>query len=552
MKKMKIALIVFLCLVLFLAAAIFLLKDSILSEVKSGLINAMESSTHNAVEIDKLNYLPHKGFIISDLYLIDSKTGKVNLKVDKIFANVSLFKMLFSGKLNLQLEFPKAEFQGNYANAKIILHSKRFKSILNPFFGLELDKIQLVNVNFVSRLVAINNLSGPVYISKNAITSDNISFKLNDMPCSLRLGISDLTNNPKVKINLSGKNINGTLNLVKFSSKLIIEKAALEILNSRITSTGEINNFNNPHINLESAYNLDLNDMPHLLPKRLKPSGINIDGGLAGNLDIQGYLKDPKNIDLNLNGKCPRLIVNNFKIDDLEFGVENNNGIISSPLIGARPYGGTISMAFKIDLNNTSYPYAARIIMQDLQINKILKDTDIKQSGIYGKFNLDCMFDGYLNNISSMRGNGKILIKDGNLGPMPILSPLTGSMYSFLTKTFPEIKKVEITGGSCDLAIENEKISTDNLILWGEMLNIKAKGYLGFDGELHFDVENEIKEPPKDQEDWQSSLVGIMTGVGQFINNAQLRGTLAKPKWKFEYFNGAGTNIKKVFSNLFE
>ena len=91
---------------------------------------------------------------------------------------------------------------------------------------------------------------------------------------------------------------------------------------------------------------------------------------------------------------------------------------------------------------------------------------------------------------------------------------------------------------------------TDNLVLWGEALSVHARGYIDFDRNLDFDVENKLIEPEKAEgeeeegDDWRSRIQEIIVGVGKMMSKARLTGTLQKPKWKFQYGGGVGDILK--------
>ena len=170
--------------------------------------------------------------------------------------------------------------------------------------------------------------------------------------------------------------------------------------------------------------------------------------------------------------------------------------------------------------------------------------------------NSELFLKGYGEDTGTITGRGNISISQANLGPMPILSPLLGNIYGVIRYILPGLDSIEISSGSCDFVIENRKIITDNLLLWGDILNIKARGYIDFDKNLNFEVENEFKEIPEQAGDWQKAIVEIVAGFGKFIGRAHLTGTLSKPKWKFEYFSSfkdsIGGKITDVLKDIFE
>jgi hypothetical protein len=139
---------------------------------------------------------------------------------------------------------------------------------------------------------------------------------------------------------------------------------------------------------------------------------------------------------------------------------------------------------------------------------------------------------------------------------MPLLTPLVGSLYGYFQKLFQGLKKINITDGSCDFRIANRRISTNNLVLWGEIASVHGKGYIDFDKNLNFEVENRFLEPEKaDLSDWEETLQEMISKFGKLMSRARLTGTLDKPKWKFEYLGGIENILKgqleKVFKDIF-
>ena len=121
------------------------------------------------------------------------------------------------------------------------------------------------------------------------------------------------------------------------------------------------------------------------------------------------------------------------------------------------------------------------------------------------------------------------------------------------------LKQIEITSGSATFYVLNKKIITENLAIWGDVISIQAKGYLGFDKELNFEVENKMNKPKAPQEDvpdWQVGLQEVLIGMGKFLAKSYLTGTLDKPKWKYQYFDGVknilGGSLGEAFKGIFE
>ena len=202
-------------------------------------------------------------------------------------------------------------------------------------------------------------------------------------------------------------------------------------------------------------------------------------------------------------------------------------------------YNGVLVASAKLNLTGEGLPYHAGYKLRNIDISAILKDTPLGAKGIKGILFSEIEIEGRAKDINSVSGNGNIIIKNANLGPMPLLTPLFGHVYGYLQHVFPELKKVSIQDASCDFTIENRKIMSNNIVLEGESVGIYGKGYMDFDTNLNFEVENQIAGPEQGAgEDWQTNLQQMIVQVGKIASKAYLTGTLTKPKWKFQYLGG--------------
>ena len=306
---------------------------------------------------------------------------------------------------------------------------------------------------------------------------------------------------------------------------------------------------------LHGSLNLNTKNISYASPKLknicdyLRP-----DGTLANEIYFKGRINEPAGWELGLKVSSPMLKVWDYHFKDLSFNLKLDNNVIAIPLLTAYPYNGVLNSSFKMDLSGEGAPYSMDFRLKGINVNGLAQDSELKNKNIYGKLDSELFLKGYGGGM--ITGGGSISISEANLGPMPILSPLLGNIYGIIRYMLPGLKSIEISSGSCDFVIENRKIITDNLLLWGDILNIKARGYIDFDKNLNFDVENEFKEISEEIADWRKTIVEMVAGFGKFIGRARLVGTLSKPKWKFEYFssfkNVIGGKINDVLKDIFE
>jgi hypothetical protein len=130
-----------------------------------------------------------------------------------------------------------------------------------------------------------------------------------------------------------------------------------------------------------------------------------------------------------------------------------------------------------------------------------------------------------------------IEISEADLGPMPILSPLIGDIYSILRGTIMATDDLNIRNAYAEFAIRNRRLTTRNAIMWGSNIAISAEGSVGFDGKLDLIVENKFLDSPVEEiENWQTALRNTLIRFGKALGKARLRGTVTDPKWEFDYF----------------
>ena len=335
-------------------------------------------------------------------------------------------------------------------------------------------------------------------------------------------------------ISVSGINITATLRKENEIYKISEFKGAA--LNSSFDFAGEIS----PTPSLYGTVNLNLKDL----------SGFT-EGVLENSVYFKTDLKNAQNYELGIKSTADSLKVQGFELTGVRVDTRVEKGVANIPLFNAHFYGGAIAGSASFDLEKEGIPYRANAKLGGMKIAEVLEHTDLKGKGIAGNLSLGLSLEGEAQEINSAKGSGKIIVENANLGPMPLLTPLLGHVYGYFQRVVPELKKVNIKSGSADFYIHNRRVITDNLTLSGDAVGITAKGYLGFDRNLNFDVENKILlEEGKGGDDWQRGLQSLIVNFGKMISRARLTGTLEKPKWKFEYLGGVQNIFKGGLENI--
>ncbi|KJJ83600.1 membrane or secreted protein [Candidatus Omnitrophus magneticus] len=242
--------------------------------------------------------------------------------------------------------------------------------------------------------------------------------------------------------------------------------------------------------------------------------------------------------------------IGNIKFNELTAKLFLSKGIISIPDIADNFYGGKLKGDFIVDIKDTILPFILNFNINDSNFGKLFSDIKNEKLDVDGKINGKLLLKGSLVKSSSIKGAGSINVDDADLGPMPLLTPLLGRIYSALENVFAPSHAVRMNALSADFDIKNERVITENLTILGNDIVIVGNGYIGFNSELDIYFETQFVEP---QEGAETNLIkNTIAQFGQYISKARLKGTLQEPKWHFEYdFKNLITNqIKNLFGGL--
>jgi hypothetical protein len=255
--------------------------------------------------------------------------------------------------------------------------------------------------------------------------------------------------------------------------------------------------------------------------------------------DIRLSAKKPEISALSFEAitRAPLLKIADIGIEKTEMTIIGENGRVRIPSFSAISYRGKISGDLRMDLLENKYPFIMSLSVDDLYLERLIEDLTGERSPVYGSFFSKLAMEGYLIDTSTYIGTMDIEISEADLGPMPILSPLIGDIYSILRGTIMATDDLNIRNAYAEFAIRNRRLTTRNAIMWGSNIAISAEGSVGFDGKLDLIVENKFLDSPVEEiENWQTALRNTLIRFGKALGKARLRGTVTDPKWEFDYF----------------
>jgi len=559
---MKKAVIFILCFLIAAACLLYLIGIYAVKTIEKTIISDLERSSGKKIEIGRIHYIPIKGISISKVrvYNESSSDRSEDIKLEKIDANINIADLITENKALIRLSYDSLSYKNVTSSGKASLFSGKCEKGKNILKDFRLCGIDIEDIDISSPQFDLTDIKGSIAFAQDSISSDSVNFRIAGIPYRLQAVLSGLPAEPKIVATITGDTVKCGLNAEKVNDVLKINSVDVSVFSSRFAGNGEITGISTDPIAALSGVS-DINPdeisaIPGIGPEILKR--VKLNGRVKSIYSVKGLIRDIKGIKASIENECRQLKAGDYNIQSVKFNILMKDGEITIPDFTAELYDGKITGAAYLNLTQQHLPILVEGKASGLNINLIVADSKMKTKEIYGTLNATITVQGLAKYRNTFTGSGSINISDGDLGPMPVLSPLVGNIYGVLRKMIPSFQNVNIKGGDATFVIKDEKIATEDLVLYGDMLSIYAKGYMDFDRNLNFAVTNEFKETSgqEKQDDLQSSIVGFMAAFGKMISKAYLTGTLDKPKWKFEYAfdpnKVLGAKITSALKNIFQ
>jgi hypothetical protein len=145
-------------------------------------------------------------------------------------------------------------------------------------------------------------------------------------------------------------------------------------------------------------------------------------------------------------------------------------------------------MTGEMALTKQNVPYNANIVLKNLSLEKLIKDTKLKDKEIKGFAFLKMQLRNPYKDISGITGDGGLIIIDGYLMQLPILDTMAKLLG------IPVKEKITFKEAYADFTIKNQTISSDNITLTSEGFDIKSQGTMDFKGNIDFLSNAEFSE----------------------------------------------------------
>lgn len=186
-------------------------------------------------------------------------------------------------------------------------------------------------------------------------------------------------------------------------------------------------------------------------------------------------------------------------------------------------YGGTLEGFLFVDVG-TRHDFGGEFVADGVQVSLSAKDVfKLSAQDVSGEAEGEVSFNGTTGDIASIKGAGKGVIQEANLGKLPLILSLA-SLLRLSPTLDPRVRQF-----SMEFAIEDEKFvcAADAISIRGDGLRLDGKGTMDFGGSL------DLLMTPSFMDQRIPIFDRIFDFVKKLVLPVRIQGPLEKPAVKF-------------------
>ncbi|MCX5668041.1 MAG: DUF3971 domain-containing protein [Candidatus Omnitrophica bacterium] len=449
--------------------------------------------------------------------LTDFKTGSLNIDI-KSPAELGMLKEILKNRFDIKLP---AELSGPGSLSLRLEYKVPIKEmpVMNGYVDVSEAKITL-DYN----KILLDDVKGRFKFTTNQLSWEDLAFRHMDVDYS---SSGTLTNfeKPGIDIKLDSKDLSVRLLLAVNDNFLTLSRFEGRYEDTEFSGFGDLDTTDSANImaeingvvKFELSGNKELFKRFEDIMKDSKPSG-----RLTAKFALKGNMNDLNSCAADVEVSSGRISLYGFKMENFTMSYMQRNGVMDIVKMQASLYGGTLDGSGRIDLVSKDGAYQIKAEVNDMKIEKIKFDTEFKDYDISGSVYSRFGFKGYSPDPSKFRAWGKINISNGRLWQLNLFRGIGTLVFrrDFSSVIFKE--------GDCDFSVKDKTISTNDISLRSDLLNISGVARIGFDNSITASLKAEFTDEGLD--------AGKITNISAAIERysiIEVNGTLKEPKIKF-------------------
>ena len=392
----------------------------------------------------------------------------------------------------------------------------------------------------------LKDIHGRLEFNANQLRWKGLNFTYQNKPYKSDCTVTNFQS-PGVQFALSSKELTLNSSFAVNKNLVNLTKCDGQYYNSVFSFSGDIDisDFANPDASLSGLMEIDLEELKERLSKyKEKLVKINPQGLLHGQFTINGNISDLDSCSIEARLAGDEISLFGLKGKNLFLNYSQEQGIVDIPLAQAELYDGSISAGAKINLNKEDLPYWVNLEIKNVKIDKLKVDTAVKDKNISGILNMQTRIDGLYYKPEEISGSGKIFVTDGKFWNLDLFTGLGALVF-----TRENFHNIVFKEGQCDFIIKDKFISTDNLFLNSDVVNLAGPVKIGFDSSIAASLDVQVlddKVPLTGT--FRDVTTAIMGKAGRF-GVIKVSGTLKNPEYKFK--TAVGDIMKGITNTIF-
>ncbi|MCB9772613.1 MAG: hypothetical protein H6754_08705 [Candidatus Omnitrophica bacterium] len=389
----------------------------------------------------------------------------------------------------------------------------------------------------IPRFGNITNLKGKVSLNTTDAANllwENLEFNFLSQNYKAT-GFLKNFNEPNINTTLTGKNFNINLkgaiddNIITLSSLTGTYHHTSFDVKGNIGVRGGF-----PNVDLTGAVHLNLLDLA-LIPslqknfKTISPAGI---------ITLEGHYIFPamswQKMALSAKVTAKQFTLYGYNFENLSGNLAELNDNRQSIKLNALLYEGKVSLDAKLALDQQDIPSEIILSLNDMDLQKLKDNTkSLMTKDFAGTLSANTTLAGPLLNYKNLQGNGAVAVIEGRLLEIEMFKGIWKVLFSNLL--VDDYKKIAFNQAKASFKITNQRFITEDLILKSAPADISAKGWIGFDGVINFDVLAKVREAPIATSTAIKAVpTTIISQVAQNAVGIKLTGSLSDPKVKYK------------------
>ena len=445
--------------------------------------------------------------------LTDLKTGPLDIDI-KSPVELGMLKQILKNRFDIKLP---AELSGPGSLSLRLEYKVPIKEM--PAMSGYVD-VSGAKVTLDYNKKVLDNVKGRFKFTSNQLFWEDLTFRHMDADYSSQ---GTLTNfkRPGIDIELNSKKFSIRSLLAVNGNFLTLSRFEGSYEATEFSGFGDLDTTDPANITAELngtiKFEINENKEPFKrfenIMKDSKPSG-----RLTAKFALKGNINDLLSCAADVEVFGPRISLYGFKMENFTMSYMQRNGVMDIVKMQASLYGGTLDGSGRIELVSKDKGYQIKAEVKDLKIEKIKLDTAFKDYDISGSIYSRFGFKGYSPDPSKFSAWGKINISNGKLWQLNLFRGIGTLIFrrDFGSVIFKE--------GDCDFSVKDRSISTNDISLRSDLLNISGVARIGFDNSINASLRAEFTDEGVDA----SNLAGAI----ERYSIMEVSGTLKEPKFK--------------------